>query len=156
MWLGLPVALKLVRNVSRRSGATVRRMSVCSTVSARRRTSTEDGGDEEDDNGTLCPGGDAARAFQREARIWRQLMHEHVHAFLGVWVDRGDVYLVSPFMERGDAAEWVRTRNGVERVKLVSLRDEYGKMWLMVRAIDAGDCAGIGISASTRAGGDTW
>jgi serine/threonine protein kinase len=115
-WLGLPVALKLVRNVGRRSGATVRRMSVSSGVSVRK--SKVDQG-EAGDNETICPGGDAARAFQREARIWRQLMHEHVHAFLGVWVDRGDVYLVSPFMECGDAAEWVRTRNDVDRLKLV-------------------------------------
>ncbi|KAF8600920.1 kinase-like protein [Ceratobasidium sp. AG-I] len=97
-------------------------MSVSSSVVSVRRTITkspEDEEEEERDNATLCPGGDAARAFQREARIWRQLMHEHVHAFLGVWVDRGEVYLVSPFMERGDATEWVRTREGVDRVKLM-------------------------------------
>ncbi|KAG8748910.1 hypothetical protein FRC12_013718, partial [Ceratobasidium sp. 428] len=95
MWLGLPVALKLVRNVGRRSGATIRRASMCSSGVVSRRASQDDqeGEGEDKDNGTLCPGGDAARAFQREARIWRQLMHEHVHAFLGVWVDRGDVYL---------------------------------------------------------------
>ncbi|KAG8732324.1 hypothetical protein FRC10_001009 [Ceratobasidium sp. 414] len=119
MWLGLPVALKLVRNVGRRSGATVRRMSVSSSVGVSRKN-TMDGEDEEaNDDGTLCPGGDAARAFQREARIWRQLMHEHVHAFLGVWVDHGDVYLVSPFMECGDAAGWVRNQDGIGRVKLM-------------------------------------
>ncbi|QRV94864.1 Tyrosine kinase catalytic domain protein [Ceratobasidium sp. AG-Ba] len=116
MWLGLPVALKLVRHVGRRSGATVRRMSVSST---RRNTEERDREGDEGDNGTLCPGGDAARAFQREARIWRQLMHEHVHAFLGVWVDRGDVYLVSPFMDRGDAAGWVRNQDGMGRLKLM-------------------------------------
>ncbi|KAG9124359.1 hypothetical protein FRC07_011937 [Ceratobasidium sp. 392] len=46
-------------------------------------------------------------------------MHEHVHAFLGVWVDRGDVYLVSPFMECGDAAGWVRNQDGIGRAKLM-------------------------------------
>jgi serine/threonine protein kinase len=75
--------------------------------------------DNDNDNNTVCPG-DAARAFKREAEIWRQLMHDNVHPFLGVWVNTGDVYLVSPFMERGDAAEWVRTRNDVDRLKVVS------------------------------------
>ncbi|EUC67039.1 tyrosine kinase catalytic domain protein [Rhizoctonia solani AG-3 Rhs1AP] len=106
-WLGLPVALKLVRNVSRRSGATVRRMSISSSAP------------DTSDNDTQCPGGDAARAFKREAEIWRQLMHDNVHTFLGVWVHMDDVYLVSPFMERGDAAEWVRTRNDADRLKLM-------------------------------------
>lgn len=110
-WLGLPVALKLVRNVSRRSGATVRRMSIGSSAP----TEPKDKSDDE----TICPGGDAARAFQREAKIWRQLMHDNVHPFLGVWVDKHDVYLVSPFMERGDAADWVRTRNDADRLKLM-------------------------------------
>ncbi|KAH7338846.1 kinase-like domain-containing protein [Rhizoctonia solani] len=107
-WLGLPVALKLVRNVSRRSGATVRRMSIGSSAPS----------DKSDDD-TICPGGDAARAFKREAEIWRQLMHDNVHPFLGVWIHMEDVYLVSPFMERGDAAEWVRTRNDADRLKLM-------------------------------------
>ncbi|KAB5594566.1 Glycosyl hydrolase family 10 domain-containing protein [Ceratobasidium theobromae] len=132
-WLGLPVALKLVRNIGRRSGATVRQMSIGSAVSVRRSAKEEEAGDNE----TLCPGGDAARAFQREARIWRQLMHEHVHAFLGVWVDRGDVYLVSPFMERGDAAESDRCAG-----------TESGP--------DAGDIAGTRIFAFALAGGDPW
>ncbi|CUA67438.1 Tyrosine-protein kinase Tec [Mus musculus] [Rhizoctonia solani] len=106
-WLGLPVALKLVRNVSRRSGATVRRMSISSSAP------------DTSDNDTICPGGDAERAFKREAEIWRQLMHDNVHPFLGVWVHMDDVYLVSPFMERGDAAGWVRTRNDADRLRLL-------------------------------------
>ncbi|KAG8678379.1 hypothetical protein FRC08_017821 [Ceratobasidium sp. 394] len=146
MWLGLPVALKLVRNVGRRSGATVRRMSVCSSVGVSRRGSG-DGEDEGEanDNGTLCPGGDAARAFQREARIWRQLMHEHVHAFLGVWVDHGDVYLVSPFMECGDAAGWVRNQDGMGRVKLM-LEIAQGLEYLHLRtpAVIHGDLRLVG------------
>ncbi|KAG8763322.1 hypothetical protein FRC11_004754 [Ceratobasidium sp. 423] len=106
-WLGLPVALKLVRNVSRRSGASIGS------------SAPESKDQDKQDDDTICPGGDAARAFQREAKIWRQLMHDNVHPFLGVWVDKGDVYLVSPFMERGDAAEWVRTRNDADRLKLL-------------------------------------
>ncbi|ELU40332.1 glycosyl hydrolase family 10 domain-containing protein [Rhizoctonia solani AG-1 IA] len=108
-WLGLPVALKLVRTITRRSGATVRGISL-----------DPESKDDQDDNDTVCPGGDAVRAFKREAEIWRQLMHDNVHPFLGVWVNMDDVYLVSPFMERGDAAEWVRNRNDVDRLKLVS------------------------------------
>lgn len=107
-WLGLPVALKLVRTITRRSGATVRGISL-----------DPESKDDQDDNDTVCPGGDAVRAFKREAEIWRQLMHDNVHPFLGVWVNMDDVYLVSPFMERGDAAEWVRTRNDVDRLKLL-------------------------------------
>ncbi|KAF8753720.1 Guanine nucleotide exchange factor for Ras-like small GTPases [Rhizoctonia solani] len=89
-WLGLPVALKLVRTITRRSGATVRGISL-----------DPESKDDQDDNDTVCPGGDAVRAFKREAEIWRQLMHDNVHPFLGVWVNMDDVYLVSPFMERG-------------------------------------------------------
>ncbi|KAG8869102.1 hypothetical protein FRB98_002861, partial [Tulasnella sp. 332] len=52
----------------------------------------------------------ATRRFQREADIWSDMRHANILVFYGlVWI-RNEMYLVSPWMEKGDLAKFVTAR----------------------------------------------
>ena len=56
-----------------------------------------------------------------EARVWRNLAHEHVLPFLGILFQLEDVYLVSPFLENGSLPQYIADNPRADRAKLVSI-----------------------------------
>ncbi|KAG8862585.1 hypothetical protein FRB96_001142 [Tulasnella sp. 330] len=54
---------------------------------------------------------DGKRRFAREGRNWSKLHHENILPFLGTVVIAGDTCLLSPWLERGDLANFLRMRS---------------------------------------------
>lgn len=43
----------------------------------------------------------------REVKVWKELSHPRVLRFIGVYVDAGITYMISPYMEQGNASTYV-------------------------------------------------
>ncbi len=50
--------------------------------------------------------GSLRQDFCREALSWRSLVHRSIIPLLGIFEDRSQLYLVSPFMTNGTLSEW--------------------------------------------------
>ncbi|KAG8874666.1 hypothetical protein FRB97_005746, partial [Tulasnella sp. 331] len=59
---------------------------------------------------------DAKRRFAREGRNWARLNHENILPFLGTMIIAGDTYLLSPWLERGDLAQFLHKRSRFNRL----------------------------------------
>lgn len=61
----------------------------------------------------------STKRFEREAYTWRRLHHSHILKFLGVLKLEGHLYFVSPFINNGTLLEYIKSRPGTNRVRLV-------------------------------------
>ncbi|KDQ05848.1 hypothetical protein BOTBODRAFT_39942 [Botryobasidium botryosum FD-172 SS1] len=61
----------------------------------------------------------AAKRMQREMNVLNKLSHPNVLLFIGWCILESKSYLVSPWMENGDASEYVRRRPQANRVQLL-------------------------------------
>ena len=46
--------------------------------------------------------------FCREAIAWRSFAHRHIIPLLGIFEEKSQLFLVSPFMENGTLIQWRR------------------------------------------------
>ncbi|KDQ14108.1 hypothetical protein BOTBODRAFT_110477 [Botryobasidium botryosum FD-172 SS1] len=60
------------------------------------------------------------RRLEREAKVWSHLSHPNVLPFLGLCELDSTSFLVSPWMENGDALEFVQKRPDADCLQLVS------------------------------------
>ncbi|KDQ18340.1 hypothetical protein BOTBODRAFT_103976, partial [Botryobasidium botryosum FD-172 SS1] len=92
--------------------------------------------------------------LQREATLWKQLNHQYILPFLGLYTSEDATYMISPWMDNGDAFNYVIRHPEVDRLKLL-LQVAEGVEYLHNRepAIAHGDLRGpnIFISASGNA-----
>ena len=58
----------------------------------------------------------------KEAIVWRQLSHENIAQFLGLYEDPASkrITMVSPWMKNGDLASFLRSNQEVDRLSIVS------------------------------------
>ncbi|KAG8791080.1 hypothetical protein FRC12_010209 [Ceratobasidium sp. 428] len=52
------------------------------------------------------------KRFIRECEVWRKLEHPHVLEFYGIVKHGGSLFMISPFLDDGDAPSWLQNRCG--------------------------------------------
>ncbi|KAG8785896.1 hypothetical protein FRC12_017066 [Ceratobasidium sp. 428] len=52
------------------------------------------------------------KRFIRECEVWRKLKHPHVLEFYGIVKHGGSLFMISPFLDDGDAPSWLQNRCG--------------------------------------------
>ncbi|KDQ09112.1 hypothetical protein BOTBODRAFT_37355 [Botryobasidium botryosum FD-172 SS1] len=62
----------------------------------------------------------AARRMQREVNVWRKLNHPNVLPFIGWCILESKAYMISPWMENGDALTYVKKRPQANRLQLLA------------------------------------
>ncbi|KAG6871968.1 hypothetical protein C0995_014426 [Termitomyces sp. Mi166 len=82
--------------------------------------------------------------FSREAILWSQLLHPHILPIYGVYWSKNRICLVSPWMERGNVREYLKTEKNSEPILLV-LDITRGLRYLHGRGIVHGDLKGVNV-----------
>ncbi|KAF8605554.1 kinase-like protein [Ceratobasidium sp. AG-I] len=58
------------------------------------------------------------KRFFRECDIWKKLRHPNILEFYGIAKHGGSLFMISPFLAKGDAPSWLASRSG-ERLRVL-------------------------------------
>ncbi|KDQ20890.1 hypothetical protein BOTBODRAFT_183600 [Botryobasidium botryosum FD-172 SS1] len=85
----------------------------------------------------------------REVKVWKDLNHPRVLRFIGVYVEAGTTYMISPYMEQGDARTYVEAHPGINVVNTLLPEVAEGLQYLHESDIVHGDINGKNILISS-------
>ncbi|KAF8892661.1 kinase-like domain-containing protein [Infundibulicybe gibba] len=63
----------------------------------------------------------AQKRFVHEITVWSELKNDHILPFYGILTDQGPhIYMVSPWQENGNVLDYVRSREGANKIHLLA------------------------------------
>ncbi|KAG8925566.1 hypothetical protein FRC00_003858, partial [Tulasnella sp. 408] len=98
--------------------------------------------------GACHPGSGGYKQIEKEAAIWKDLIHPNVLRFIALYEREGAFYIVSPFLHNGTVPEYLSKNPDADRASLI--RDlARGLKYLHQRGIVHGDVKGNNVLVSS-------